>query len=141
MPHQVVARMDTCRKLVTMRKALGDTLGYRYCASPVWDMLLELYIAAREKRTVYLWSLCSFANVPYPTACRKVYEMEKIGLVLCNATDRERRGIRVSLTEKGQGVVESLLDRLAEIYKTNIGTRADISELSAWTSAPKMPID
>lgn len=129
MPHQVVARMDACRKLVTMRKALGDTLGYRYCASPVWDMLLELYIAEREERVVYLWSLCSFANVPFPTACRKVYEMEKIGLVLCNPTDRDRRGIKVSLTEKGQGVVESLLDRLAEIYKTNTGMRADIPAL------------
>jgi len=55
--------------------------------------------------------------------------MEKIGLVLCNPTDRDRRGIKVSLTEKGQGVVESLLDRLAEIYKTNTGMRADIPAL------------
>jgi hypothetical protein len=33
------------------------------------------------------------------------------------------------LTVPGQGVVESLLDRLAEIYQTNTGMRADIPAL------------
>jgi predicted transcriptional regulator len=109
--------MEMCRKLVTTRKALGDSLGYRYCASPIWDMLLELYLAAREHRIVYFWSLCGFANVPFSTASRKVSDMEEIGLVLRNAAHRDRRGVEVALTDNGQKIVESLLDRLAQIYQ------------------------
>lgn len=107
--------MESCRKLVTMRKTLGDALGYRHCASPIWDMLLELYVAEREKRIVYLWSLCSFANVPFSTACRKVTEMEEIGLVRRNLEHRDRRGVEVTLTDNGESLIASVLDRFAEI--------------------------
>ena len=129
MPHRSFARMETCRKLVTMRKALGDALGYRHCANPIWDMLMELYIAERERRIVYLWSLCSFANVPFSTACRKVTEMEEIGLVRRNTAHRDRRGVVVTLTETGEGLIESLLDRLAEIYDEKPIARAGVSAL------------
>lgn len=119
--------METCRKVVTMRKALGEALGYRHCANPIWDMLLELYIAEREQRIVYLWSLCSFANVPFSTACRKVTEMEEIGLVRRNATHRDRRGVEVTLTVKGEGLIVSLLDRLTEISNGGPVPRTGIS--------------
>ncbi len=134
MPHHSIARMETCRKLVTMRKALGDALGYRHCASPIWDMLLELYIAERERRIVYLWSLCSFANVPFSTACRKVSEMEEIGLVRRNSTHRDRRGVEVTLTDNGEGLIEDLLDRLAEIYDGEPAARAGISALVSFAN-------
>lgn len=129
MPHRSFARMETCRKLVTMRKALGDALGYRHCANPIWDMLMELYIAERERRIVYLWSLCSFANVPFSTACRKVTEMEENGLVRRNTAHRDRRGVVVTLTKNGEGLIESLLDRLAEIYNGESTARAGVSTL------------
>lgn len=129
MPHHKIARMTTCRKLVTMRKALGDALGYRHCASPIWDMLMELYIAEREQRIVYLWSLCSFANVPFSTACRKVTEMEDIGLVRRNTANRDRRGVEVALTDNGEQLIESLLDRLAAIYDGAPTSRAGTSAL------------
>lgn len=112
-----------------MRKALGDALGYRHCANPMWDMLMELYIAGRERRIVYLWSLCSFANVPFSTACRKVTEMEEIGLVRRNTADRGRRGVEVTLTENGEDLIDSLLDRLAEIYAEEPTGRASVSAL------------
>lgn len=112
-----------------MRKALGDALGYRHCASPIWDMLMELYIAEREQRIVYLWSLCSFANVPFSTACRKVTEMEDIGLVRRNTANRDRRGVEVALTDNGEQLIESLLDRLAAIYDGAPTSRAGTSAL------------
>lgn len=117
-----------------MRKALGDTLGFRHCANPIWDMLLELYIAEREQRIVYLWSLCSFANVPFSTACRKVTEMEEIDFVRRDSTHRDRRGIEVTLTANGKGMIEDLLDRLAEIYDGELAGRAPISTLVSFAN-------
>lgn len=45
--------MEMCRKVV------GDSLGYNFCANPICDMLFELYTAARDERSIYLWSLAS----------------------------------------------------------------------------------
>lgn len=55
-------RIDMCRRLVAMRRTIGEAIGYRLCPSPVWDMLLDLYLAQYEKREVYLFSLYTAAR-------------------------------------------------------------------------------
>jgi len=111
--------MEMCRKLVAMRKIVGDTLGYNFCANPICDMLFELYTAEREERSVYLWSLCMFAHVPLSTALRKVKAMERQGLIIRETAHRNRRRVRVRLTAEGNDAVEKLLDQLVGIDRTD----------------------
>ncbi|WP_150295586.1 MarR family transcriptional regulator [Sphingobium estronivorans] len=108
-------RMAMCRRLIDMRNAVGDALGYDFCPSPIWDMLLDLYLARHEKRGVYLWSLYMAAHVSPSTAHRRVLEMEKQGLVMRELSDQDRRCIGIEMTEGGVDKVNSLLDRLIGI--------------------------
>lgn len=111
------ARVDFCRKIFAMRKAIGTHLGDPFCPTPCLDMLLDLYVAEQEGRRVYLWSLCMAAHVPISSAHRKVSEMEKQELVTREKVRRDRRQIGVQLTPAGRDVVVQLLDAFVSIWK------------------------
>lgn len=112
-------RTAMCRRLIDMRNAVGDALGYEFCPSPIWDMLLDLYLARHENRGVYLWSLYMVAHVSPSTAQRRVVEMEQQGLLMRELSDRDRRCIGVEMTEVGVETVNSLLDRLIGICQAS----------------------
>lgn len=112
-------RTAMCRRLIDMRNAVGDALGYEFCPSPIWDMLLDLYLARHENRGVYLWSLYMVAHVSPSTAQRRVVEMEQQGLLMRELSDRDRRCIGVEMTESGVEKVNSLLDRLIGICQAS----------------------
>lgn len=122
MPLETVMhqRVGLCRKILAMRQAVRSGLGVHAAPNPIWDMLLDLYIAEQEGRGVYLWSLCIAAHIPISTAHRKVAEMEKQGLLVRKAAFRDRRMIGVKMTLDGRTRIEALLDRLYEIWKMDI---------------------
>jgi hypothetical protein len=108
-------RITMCRALIQIRKVVGDSLGFGLCPSPIWDMLLDLYLAHHERREVYLWPLCMAANTPLSTAHRKIGEMERHGLVVRDLSARDRRRIGIKMSEEGLSTISRLLDRIDEI--------------------------
>jgi DNA-binding HxlR family transcriptional regulator len=111
-------RIDMCRRLVAMRRTIGEAIGYRLCPSPVWDMLLDLYLAQYEKREVYLFSLYTAApDIPQSTAHRKIAEMEKRGLVTRDIPRPDGRRVAISMTAQGLAIVDRLLDRIIELWE------------------------
>lgn len=131
MQEMPLLRVDICRKLIASRKVVGDCLGYALCPNPIWDMMLELFLAAQEGRPSYLLSLCMFANVPLSTALRKVETMEMSGIIVREAAMRNRRRVEVRFTPHGLETIERALDRLAPIY-----TAAPDSALFAMRALP-----
>lgn len=107
-------RVEVCRLLVSMRVVLGDALGFSVCANPIWDMLLDLYLARHEGREVYLWPLCIASHCPLSTAYRKVSFMEKRGLVVRLNATRNKRRINVAMTDQGQEIMDGILDRMTD---------------------------
>jgi len=105
-------RIALCRSLIAIRKAVGDSFGFTLCPNPVWDMLLDLYLAHHEQRDLYLWPLCIAANAPLSTAHRKISEMEKQGLVVRRMHEQDRRRVGVELTEYSMATITLLLDRI-----------------------------
>lgn len=59
---------------------------------PVWDMLIDLFIAAEENKEVSVSSLCIAADVPATTALRYITMLEDMKLIerSCDGTDRRR---------------------------------------------------
>jgi hypothetical protein len=108
-------RVSVCRALIEIRKAIGDGLGFSLCPSPIWDMLLDLYIAHHEQREVYLWPLCIAANAPLSTAHRKIREMEAKGYINRSPTVRDGRRIGITMTNQGLAITARLLDQIAVI--------------------------
>jgi DNA-binding MarR family transcriptional regulator len=108
-----------CRRLVAMRQTIGEAIGYRICPSPVWDMLLDLYLAQYEKREVYLFSLYTAAtDIPQSTAHRKIAEMEKQGLVTRDIPRPDGRRVAISMTARGVAIVDHLLDRIIGLWES-----------------------
>ncbi|MEP6868095.1 MAG: MarR family transcriptional regulator [Novosphingobium sp.] len=65
---------------------------------PAWDLLLDLFIAARERKRVPVTSACIGAAVPTTTALRWLTVLETQGLVLRenDASDARRVFVRLS---------------------------------------------
>ena len=107
-------RIEVCRLMVSMRDVVGDNLGFEVCPNPIWDMLLDLYLARFEQREVYLWPLCIASHCPLSTAHRKVLFMERRGLVIRSKIGRDRRRINVAMTDRGADLMDRILDRITD---------------------------
>ena len=65
---------------------------------PAWDLLLDLFIAAKERKRVPVTSACIGAAVPTTTALRWLAILEERGLVVREADPTDARRIFVRLT-------------------------------------------
>lgn len=77
---------------------------------PTWDMLLDLYVAAREDRRVPTTSACIGAHVPPTTALRWLRILEAKGLVEREDDGRDGRRTFVRLTSKGLLAMDGWLE-------------------------------
>ena len=77
---------------------------------PSWDILLDLYIASCDDRTVPTTSACIGSNVPPTTALRWLRILEARGLVERRGDDADGRRTFVALSDKGRALMEGFLD-------------------------------
>ncbi|BEU99733.1 MarR family transcriptional regulator [Novosphingobium olei] len=83
----------------------GDLFG-----EPTWDILLDLYVAAREDRRVPTTSACIGAHVPPTTALRWLRILEAKGLVEREDDGRDGRRTFVRLTDRGLLAMDGWLE-------------------------------
>lgn len=79
-------------------------------SEPAWDMLLKLYAAAVDRRSVPLQELARTANVQSATAQRWVAALEKEDLVI-RRTMKGEGG--VSLSDKGWFAMDSYFENMS----------------------------
>lgn len=65
---------------------------------PAWDILLDLFVAAKDRKRVPITSACIGAAVPSTTGLRWLQILEKEGLVIreSDASDARRTFVRLS---------------------------------------------
>ncbi|WP_240530230.1 MarR family transcriptional regulator [Novosphingobium sp. PC22D] len=68
---------------------------------PAWDIVLDLFIAAKERRRVSVTSACIGSAVPSTTALRWITILEREGLLLREADPSDARRIYVKLSARG----------------------------------------
>ncbi|MEW9855843.1 MarR family transcriptional regulator [Novosphingobium sp. M1R2S20] len=68
---------------------------------PAWDILLDLFIAAKERRRVSVTSACIGSAVPSTTALRWISILEREGLLTREADPGDARRVYVRLSPKG----------------------------------------
>ncbi len=107
-------RRRQCLALLHERRVVGDLLGFRLCPDPVWDILLDLYLAHLEHRITYLWQSCVAANAPISSAHRKIGELIELGLVERTGSFADKRLVGVRLTLEGRTRFDELTDRLLD---------------------------
>lgn len=72
---------------------------------PAWDILLDLFIAAKERRSVSVTSACIGSAVPSTTALRWITILEKQGLLIREADPGDARRVYVKLSARGYGAM------------------------------------
>lgn len=68
---------------------------------PAWDILLDLFIAAKERRRVSVTSACIGSAVPSTTALRWISILEKQGFLSREADPGDARRVYVRLSPRG----------------------------------------
>jgi hypothetical protein len=68
---------------------------------PAWDILLDLFVAAKERRRVSVTSACIGSAVPSTTALRWIAILEREGILLREADPSDARRIYVKLSARG----------------------------------------
>jgi hypothetical protein len=111
-PRDTQHLLKLCRALILQRQLVTDLVGSSLCANPVWDMLLDLYVADREGLSLYIWPLSVAGKVPISSAHRKIDAMVQHGLVVRTVDESDRRRVGIQLSEEFRERLENFFDRL-----------------------------
>lgn len=93
-PHEI-------RAVIRSRRLRAQYFQDDLFADPAWDMLLDLFAAALERRRVSVSSLCIAAAVPPTTALRWIGTLHEAGLFDRHADPADRRRAYIGLSAKG----------------------------------------
>jgi DNA-binding MarR family transcriptional regulator len=112
--------LETAQRLLGFRRqrdAAFSSAGYDkgMFGEPVWDMLLDLYVAGKRGRKISVSSLCIAAAVPQTTALRHINMMLKKGLVKRQPDPDDARRVWIELTDTTVDLMSILLSRNAVI--------------------------
>ena len=97
------------RHMYHQRRRRREFFGAKLFGEPAWDLLLDLYIAAREDKRVSVTSACIAADVPSTTALRWIGVLEKEGLVIRENDVADARRIFIRLTDDGSARMAQFL--------------------------------
>lgn len=102
------------RELYASRRRRHRYLPAELFGEPTWDILLDLYVAAREGRRVPTTSACIGAHVPPTTALRWLRILESRGMVEREDDGRDGRRTFVHLSTTGLAAMDATLATLCK---------------------------
>lgn len=104
------ASAATLAKYILRQRRRRDTMfNPDYFADPVWDMLLDLFIARSADEEVATSSLLVAACVPPSTGLRRIRELIRDGVVTARRDPHDGRRTFVALTEQSFLAMEQWL--------------------------------
>ncbi|MGN6690094.1 MAG: hypothetical protein ACTHJU_04030 [Sphingopyxis sp.] len=107
-------RSRVVRSLLRQRRMRDRHFASDLFADPAWDMLLDLYAAHYEGRSVSVSSLCIAAAVPATTALRWISLMEKEGHFLRSSDPNDGRRIFICLSEDARTRMDGYFDETGD---------------------------
>jgi len=103
---------ELAKQLLAQRMARFDHFPAELFHEPAWDMLLALFVAHEERRTMNVKALVGTAHTPVTTSQRWIDHLHKLGLLHRVIDPLDRRRMEVSLSDTGQTAVRAYLRRL-----------------------------
>jgi hypothetical protein len=89
---------EFARILIAERRLRDGVLGADLFGEPVWDMLLDLFVAHEEQERVSVSSLCIAAAVPATTALRWVNHLVKREMIIRWPDPTDGRRVWIALS-------------------------------------------
>ncbi|MFN3433235.1 MAG: hypothetical protein ACK4ZY_02465 [Sphingomonas sp.] len=103
---------ELAKQLLAQRMARFDHFPAELFHEPAWDMLLALFIAHEERRTMNVKTLVASAHAPVTTSQRWIDHLHKLKLVDRVIDPLDRRRMEISLSDAGLTAVTAYLRRL-----------------------------
>lgn len=100
------------RSLLEARRMREEYFPTELLREPAWDMLLALYIAQREGRTLKATEASKAARIPYTSWMRLVDRMEAAGLIERREVAEDTRLVLVNLTPETNSRIAEYLRRV-----------------------------
>jgi hypothetical protein len=119
---------ELARQLYRDRRRRGEIFEtQRLFGEPAWDILLDLFVAAKEGRRVSVTSACIGAAVPSTTGLRWLTILEQEGLILRETDPRDARRTYVRISARGYaGMVEFFASATRKIKLSEHSEENDI---------------
>ncbi|KQM64178.1 hypothetical protein ASE75_09235 [Sphingomonas sp. Leaf17] len=99
-PAETHVTADDIRAVIRARRLRERFFADGLLEDPAWDMLLDLFAAALEGRSVSVSSLCIAAAVAPTTALRWIGRMVDAGLFVRHADPQDRRRVFIALSPR-----------------------------------------
>jgi DNA-binding MarR family transcriptional regulator len=110
-----------------IRMKRNGLVGAKLFRDPAWDMLLELFVAHQQSRTLCVSSLCYSSGVPLTTALRQLVRLEANELVVREGDAKDTRRCNVVPTPKALEAVAAIAAMLIDNFLAIHGNMTDKS--------------
>ncbi len=107
------SRLAVAQALLAGRRSRSTLLSGLRFAEPLWDMILEMYVAAAEGKHFKVLKLCAVSGGSVTTALRYLKQLEEEGYMVRQADEYDTRSLIVVMQPSLQKAVDEWLDRLA----------------------------
>ena len=84
-------------------------------ADPVWDIMLDLYVASRRGQLTTVTNACVAAHVPQTTGLRYIEKLTARGLAVRYSHLKDKRMLGLELTPEGMSAMEDMLRELSRL--------------------------
>jgi hypothetical protein len=118
-PTTALDPVQLARQMYRARRLRGTFLDERLFGEPGWDLMLDLYVAAREDREVAITGFCTAASVPLPTGLRWLQKLEKVGLIVRKPDAKDGRRFPLVLSQEADDRITDYLLRVGERLDAN----------------------
>jgi Winged helix DNA-binding domain len=88
------------RNIMSLRKKRSDYFPENYFGDPVWDMVLDLFVARISGAKVSVSSLCIASNVPVTTALRYISTLTEQGAIARRPDPKDGRRVHLQLSDE-----------------------------------------
>ena len=114
LPAQRMSYIAFVRRLVEDRRDRDERFGAALFSDPAWDILLDLFVAAGERKNISVSSVSVGAGVPLTTALRWITTLNDAGMLTRSHDPFDRRRVHIALTEAAIEKVRTYLDGVAK---------------------------
>jgi len=103
---------ELAKQLLAQRVARFDHFPAELFHEPAWDMLLALFVAQEERRTMNVKTLVGSAHAPVTTSQRWIDHLHKLKLIDRVIDPVDRRRMEISLSDAGYAAITAYLRRM-----------------------------
>lgn len=115
-PQQPSAMMldarSVAKRLLAQRMSRFDFFSAELFHEPAWDMLLALFVAHDEQRTMNVKTLVASAHAPVTTSQRWIDHLYKLNLIHRVIDPVDRRRMEITLSDSGYKAVMAYLEHV-----------------------------